>query len=154
MKKIIYVDMDDVLCDFKSAHEKAVLLNPKIAFPQSQYGFFRNLTPIEDGIEIVKKLNASEYFMVYILTAPSIRNPLCYIEKRLWIEDHFGFDMVDRLIISPNKGLSKGDYLIDDNKSGKGQERFEGVLLHFGSDDFKNWKQIFNYFTKKYNLKS
>jgi 5'(3')-deoxyribonucleotidase len=144
--------MDDVLCDFQKAHKNAIQLNPKIQFPQSQYGFFRNLEPIPGGIETVNRLNASEKFSVYILTAPSIKNPLCYTEKRLWIEDHFGIEMVNWLIISPNKGLNKGEYLIDDNNQGKGQENFEGKLLHFGSKDFKGWSQILDYFEEKYDL--
>jgi len=153
VEKIIYVDMDDVLCDFTGAYEKAIDQNPKIEFPQSQYGFFRNLKPIPSGVETVNFLNSVENFQVYILTAPSIRNPLCYIEKRLWIEDYFDLDMVNRLIISPNKGLNKGDYLIDDNESGKGQEHFEGKLLHFGSASFKDWNQILMYFKEEYDLK-
>jgi len=146
--------MDDVLCDFKTAHEKAIQQNPQIKFPQSQYGFFRNLEPISKGVETVKFLNSIENFDVYILTAPSIRNPLCYIEKRMWIEDYFDLEMVNKLIISPNKGLNKGDYLIDDNKIGKGQENFEGKLLHFGSENFKNWNQILKYFKEEYDLTS
>lgn len=152
MKKIIYVDMDDVLCDFTKASQKAVLNNPAIQYPQSQYGFFRNLEPIKDGIETVNYLRSIDLFEVYILTAPSVLNPLCYTEKRLWMEDYFGLDMLNRLIISPNKGLNKGHYLIDDNDSGKGQENFEGQLLHFGSDTFKNWTAILHFFKEKYHL--
>ena len=46
-------------------------------------------------------------------------NPLCYIEKRLWVEAHLGFDVVNRLIISAHKGLNKGHFLIDDNVEGR-----------------------------------
>ena len=60
MKEIIYVDMDDVLCDFSNAYQKALLDNPKIKYPQSQYGFFRNLEPIKDSLEVVKYLNSVE----------------------------------------------------------------------------------------------
>ena len=115
--------------------------------------FFRNLKPIYGGIETVNFLNSVEKFDVYILTAPSIRNPLCYIEKRLWIEDYFNLEMVNKLIISPNKGLNKGDYLIDDNNKGKGQENFEGKLLHFGSEIYKDWNQILKYYKEEYGLK-
>lgn len=145
--------MDDVLCDFTEAHARDLKQNPSIKFPQSQYGFFRNLKPIVNGVETVNFLNSVEDFSVYILTAPSIRNPLCYVEKRLWIEDHFGLEMVNKLIISPNKGLNKGDYLIDDNDSGKGQENFEGKLLQFGSTESKDWNQILKYFKEQYSLK-
>ncbi len=152
MKKIIYIDMDDVLCDFTSSHSAALARNPKIKYPQSQYGFFRSLKPIKGGIEAVKYLMSKEIFDVYILTAPSVKNPLCYIEKRLWIEDYFGFDMVYRLIISPNKGLNKGDYLIDDNDRGRGQENFEGKLLQFGSKEYESWNEVIGYFNEAYSL--
>ena len=39
-KKIVYVDMDGVLCDFADAHRQALERQPEIAYPQSQYGFF------------------------------------------------------------------------------------------------------------------
>ena len=57
--------------------------------------------------------------------------------------------MVRKLIISPNKGLNKGDYLIDDNKSGRGQENFEGELIHFGTEGLYNWAEILVYFYDK-----
>lgn len=144
--------MDDVLCDYTTYHSKALAQNPKIPYPQSQYGFFRSLPPIRDSIESVKYLNKQKIFDVYVLTAPSIKNPLCYIEKRLWIEDYLGLEMVRKFIISPNKGLNKGDYLIDDNLSGRGQENFEGNLIHFGSTEYSNWQKVLDYFKRKYQL--
>ena len=47
MAVIVYIDMDDTLCDFRSAFEQTVADNPTIAFPQSQYGFFENIASIE-----------------------------------------------------------------------------------------------------------
>jgi len=150
-KKIIYLDMDDVLCEYTKANQQALQENPKIQFPQSQYGFFRSLEPMKDAISAVNYLRQQPLFDLYILTAPSVKNPLCYTEKRLWVEDHLGFEMVERLIISPNKGLNIGDYLIDDHKSGRGQENFTGQLLQFGTAEFENWQKILNYFKTKYS---
>jgi len=96
--------MDDVLCDYTGAYQKALENNPKIQFPQSQYDFYRKLKPLKNALTSVQYLNEKSNFEVYILTAPSVNNPLCYTEKRLWVEDHLGFEMVNRLIISPNKG--------------------------------------------------
>lgn len=152
MRKIIYVDMDDVLCAYTKAFDNALKLKPAIRFPQSQYGFFRNLAPVTGGIETVKLLDAQNIFDVYILTAPSVYNPLCYTEKRMWIEDHFGFDMVKKLIISPNKGLNKGDYLIDDHEAGRGQENFTGQLLHFGANKYPGWGEVLEYFKVNYHV--
>ncbi|MBX2871687.1 MAG: hypothetical protein KTR30_06300 [Saprospiraceae bacterium] len=148
--KIVYVDMDGVLCDFEGAHQQALSRQPEIAYPQSQYGFFRNLEPLNNALESVELLRQIPALELYILTAPSIYNPLCYVEKREWVETHLGMEWVRKLIISPNKGLSKGHYLIDDHADGRGQESFEGKLLQFGSGKFPDWLSITSYFTNKY----
>ncbi len=140
--------MDGVLCDYQNAFDEAIQLNPKIAFPQSQFDFYRKLKPIKDAIESVNKLLQNNDFEVYILTAPSIYNPLSYTEKRIWVEEYLGMQMVEKLIISPNKSLLKGHYLIDDTKEGRGQENFEGKLIHFGSEKFSDWQKVLSYFDK------
>ena len=139
---IVYIDMDDVICDYSSAFESDLEANPGIQFPQSQYGFFQKLKPIEGAIISVEALIKSEKYVPYVLTAPSTRNPFSYTEKRIWIEKYFGYDFTKRLIICSDKGLLKGDILIDDNTSGKGQENFEGQLIYFGSDEFPNWEAV------------
>jgi 5'(3')-deoxyribonucleotidase len=139
---IIYIDMDDVLCDYTADFNKAIEETPSIAFPQSQYGFYANLAPITGAVESVKKLINSERFDPYILTAPSTRNPFSYTEKRVWIEKYFGIEFTEKLIISPNKGLLKGDILIDDLIEGRGQENFEGKIMQFGSTDYPDWKSV------------
>ena len=136
--------MDDVICNYSEAFNKALEESPKMLFPQSQYGFFANLKPIKKAIESVSKFLASNDYETYFLTAPSIRNPFSYTEKRVWIENHFGYSAVEKMIICSNKGLLKGDILIDDNAHGKGQESFEGRLMHFGSNEFPNWESITN----------
>lgn len=146
MKKIVYIDMDDTLCDLQTAVKTAKHRNPKMPFPQAEYGFFANLEPLPFAKEAVTRLSSSEKYEPWILTAPSLINPLCYTEKRVWVESHLGMKMVERLIISPNKALLKGDYLIDDNIEGKGQEGFEGELIQFGSNEFPSWKAIIEKF--------
>lgn len=142
MRRIVYVDLDDTLCDFKSAFEEAIKDNPSIQYPQSQYRFFANLKPIQGGLEVMQALKASERYDPYILSAPSTRNPLSYAEKREWVETHLGYEYCERLILCPHKGLLKGDYLIDDNVNGKGQDHFEGELIHFGSSMHPDWHAI------------
>ena len=139
---IVYIDMDDVLCDYSGAYEADLLKNPGIQFPQSQFGFFEKLEPLKDAIEVVNLLIASDKYEPYILTAPSARNPFSYTEKRVWIERKFGYSFVENLIICSNKALLKGDILIDDYASGKGQERFEGRLILFGAKEFPDWQAI------------
>ena len=141
---VIYIDMDDVLCQYSVAHSVARQEDGSNAWPQSKPGFFESLVPMTGAIASVRTLQ--EHHSVYVLTAPSTRNPLSYTEKRLWIESHFDYQFTKRLILSPNKGLLKGDFLIDDNVTGKGQENFEGQLIHFGSAEFPDWEAVLRFF--------
>ena len=139
---IVYIDMDDTLCEFSQAYTAAKRANPEIEYPQSIPGFFENLAPKPGAVESVVQLINTPKYRPYILTAPSTRNPLSYTEKRLWIEQYFGYDFVKRLVISPDKSLLKGDYLIDDYDRGKGQDQFEGELILFGSDAYPDWARV------------
>ncbi len=62
------------------------------------------------------------------------------------VENHLGFEFTHNLILTTNKGLLKGDYLIDDYVAGRGQENFEGELIHFGSDKYPDWCSIMKCF--------
>ena len=150
--KIIYVDMDGVLTDFRKSFSNSIKKNPEITYPQSKYGFFRKLPSIDGAIESFNWLFEQDFFDVYILTAPSVHNPSCYTEKREWVEDHLGMKAVRKLIISPAKNLNMGDYLIDDHRNGNGQDLFKGEFIHFGGEKYKNWTDVVNYFKLMYNL--
>lgn len=137
--------MDFTLCDYEEGFRRHKEKYPDLKYPQSQPGMYAALNPMPGAVESFKWLMAQPQLDVYILTAPSIQNPHCYSEKRIWVENHLGMEAVKRLIISPNKGLNKGDYLIDDNVSGKGQESFEGELIHFGSKRYPSWDSVMIY---------
>lgn len=138
----IYIDMDDVLCNYSSKIKDHSQKNPDNPFPQSLPGFFRSLEPKDGALAAVEQLRKQTNVEVYILTAPSTKNPLSYTEKRLWVEDKFGYEMTHNLIICSHKGLLKGNILIDDYASGRGQEFFEGQLIHFGHKEYPNWEAI------------
>ena len=149
---IVYVDMDNVMCDFNGAKKRALKENPGIEFPHSQVDFFRKLEPIY-GVGDALKSFIDAGVDVYILTAPSTMNPMSYIEKMLWVRDHLGQFWVERLIISKHKHLNKGDILIDDMASGCGQDKFEGELVQFGSKKFPNWATVKEYIFEKAKAK-
>lgn len=144
--KIVYIDMDGVLADFNKSHTQKLIDEPRIQFPQCQYGFFRNLEVIEHSVNVCKLLLSCPVFDPYILTAPSKDNPFCYTEKRVWVEENMGREWVDRLIISPHKHLNIGDFLIDDRDKGNGQDKFKGKLIHFGSSEFPDWFKVEEFF--------
>lgn len=137
-KSIAYVDMDDTLCQFTSSVVEYRAKSPCIVIPWSTCDFFRKLKPIEGAIDGIKQLDKE--FDVWILTRPSMHNPMSYMEKRLWVEDHLGFDWCKKLIICPDKTLMKPGLLIDDvNWQIKG---FSGPQLLFGSSECPDWKTV------------
>ena len=142
-KPILHIDMDDTINDYSIYHKHRILWNPKNQYPQSEYGFFTNIPP-KMGIKSYSNL-LSEHFDVWILTRPSYKNPLCYTEKRVWVENHLGLEWCEKLIISPNKALIKGDYLVDDVL----WEGFEGEQIQFGSKEFPTWTEVFSYLMTK-----
>jgi 5'-nucleotidase len=135
-KPILYIDMDDTMCDFTTAKNEAYELDPNLLYPWSVSGFFENLQPIEGVIDAIKRLE--EFYDIWILTSPSVRNPLSYTEKRLWIEKYLGLDYCYKLIISTNKSLLKGYLLIDDY-----EHNFDGIQILFG-EDCHNWKEVYD----------
>ena len=141
-KKIVYVDMDGVMCDFFGAAKKALTENPKQRYPQSKWGFFLKLEEIPGAIEGFKKLQKK--YDVWILTRPSFMNVNCYTEKAQWVWDHLGYDVLEKTIFSGDKSLLIGDYLIDDQNNAN-QDKFKGEWIHFNSSKFKNWDDVVNY---------
>lgn len=146
-RKKVYVDMDNVLCDFVKLYLKHKKEHPEIMFPQSQFGFFSNMEPVQDAVSSFKKLE--EHFDVYILTRPSIYNLMCYTEKADWVKRHLGFNTLENLIMCCDKSLLKGldGYLIDDDTKA-GQLDFEGEHIHFKTDKFPDWNSVIKYLIK------
>lgn len=144
MKKIVYVDMDGVTADFDKAFpavaEKTWVEGDEKKVPE---GFFLNLEPIDGSVEALHRLAELGYDL-YFLSTPQWSNPDSWKEKRLWVEKHFGELMFKRLILTHNKGLLKGSYLIDD-RTQNGADTFEGLHIHFGSESFPIWKTVVSF---------
>jgi 5'(3')-deoxyribonucleotidase len=49
-----------------------------------------------------------------------------------------------RLILSHNKHLNIGDYLIDD-RTANGAGKFTGMHIHFGTERFPDWDSVVSY---------
>lgn len=146
MKKIIDIDMDDTLCNYSSARYYAIKKDPLIEYPQSQYGFFYNLQPMDGAIWFVNLLQRD--FDVHIVTRPSVKNLLCYTEKAAWVKEHFGEEMLNNLTITCHKDRLDGDYLIDDVE----WPAYPGEQILFGKQPFENWRKVWFYIMRKENL--
>jgi hypothetical protein len=64
-----------------------------------------------------------------------------------FIQKYFPDDLYKRLILTHNKDLCKGDYLVDDRPN-HGAEQFEGEWIHFGSNRFPDWNAVVAYLTQ------
>ncbi len=144
MKKILYVDMDNVLVDFQSG------INKLSAETQIQYlkredevpGIFSLMEPKEGAIEAYKQL--AEKFDTYILSTSPWENHTAASDKLVWVKTHLGEIAKKRLILSHHKNLNHGDYLIDD-RTANGVDRFIGKHIHFGKEEFPDWKSVTEY---------
>ena len=148
MKKIVYIDMDNVLVDFPSAFEylDEITLKKYEGRLDEVPGIFALMKPIEGAIEAFKKL--SEKYDVYILSTSPWNNPTAWSDKLEWVKKYLGDLAYKRLILTHHKNLNKGDYLIDDRtKNGAGE--FEGELILFGSEKFPNWNAVLDYLLKE-----
>lgn len=148
MKKIVYVDMDNVLVDFPSGIAR--LDEKDKAEFQGSYDdcprIFALMDPMPDAIESYREL--AELFDTYILSTSPWANHQALVHKLEWVKHHLGADKGDpaykRLIFSHRKDLNKGDFLIDD-RTKNGASEFEGQHIHFGQSEFPDWQSVMTY---------
>lgn len=159
-KKILYIDMDGVIADFAKAvnniDPSLNLLNNTINNENevdrvdeiclANPNIFHDLEPMPDSIEYVKKL--FELYEVYFLSTPMWIVPESFTGKRIWLETHFGSMAAKRLILTHRKDLNIGDYLVDDRKH-NGAGEFTGMHIHFGTDRFPAWQNVYDYLWMK-----
>jgi len=147
-KKILYIDMDNVLVDFKSALviQPKEILEKYSGIEDDIPNLFSQMQPMKDAIESFNKL--SKMYDTYILSTAPWKNPTAWCDKLEWVKKHLGDAAYKRLIISHHKNLNKGDYLIDDRIK-NGAAEFEGELILFGSERFPNWQSVCAYLTRE-----
>lgn len=152
MKKIIYIDMDNVLVDFKTGIDKLDndTLNEYEGRLDEVPNIFSLMDPFNNAIESVEKLSGK--YDLYILSTAPWLNPTAWIHKIEWVHKHFGKEkdslFYKRLIISHHKNLNSGDYLIDDRPN-NGAKDFKGEWIHFGSESFPDWNSVTRYLLSK-----
>ena len=143
-KKVIYLDMDNVLVDFMSG------VNACDARTRRRYdgrydeipGVFALMQPLDGAVAAYHRLRT--YFDTYIASTAPWENPSAWSDKRDWVERHLGRPARKRLILTHHKNLLRGDFIVDD-RTKRGVDRFDGEHVHFGSRTFPDWKSVVEY---------
>ena len=146
-KKVLYVDMDNVLVHFMSGVEKVA---PEVARGFKDLddipGVFALMDPMPGAIEAFHELAGK--FDIYILSTAPWNNPTAASDKVQWVKKHLPEVGRKRLILSHHKNLNAGDFLVDDRKA-RGVEQFKGEHIHFGTPRFPDWAAVVKYLADK-----
>ena len=151
MKKIVDVDMDNVLVDFQSSFPKL----PKMVLDEYKNdkddipGIFALMEPMPGAIESFIEL--TKHFETYVLSTAPWNNPSAWSDKLLWTKNNLGEHALKRLILTHHKNLNTGDYLIDD-RTKRGADSFAGEHIHFGTEKFPDWPAVMEYLRSKERL--
>lgn len=130
------------LNDGRTDGEKAI-----IASIMKTPGFYRSLEPIE-GARLALKQMVKLGHDVRIVTSPWNSNPTCASDKLNWVADHYGPQWAQRVIITTDKTLVRGDILIDDKPVITGELPEYGTYQEQAADT-RSWEHIL--FDQPYN---
>lgn len=88
-----------------------------------------------------------EHYAMYIVAPSPAYNPEYIAEVMRWAEDVVNVPTWQHLVFTNRKDLIYGDYLIDPSDE-YGAADFMGTLIKFGSDTFKTWEEIIEFFSR------
>lgn len=104
-------------------------LKPLAAEILLESGFFRDMVPVPGAKEALEEMQTMG-FEVFICSSPLSTYQNCVLEKYEWVEEHLGAAWVRQLILTKDKTVIKGDFLIDDKP------------LITGAQDPPDWEHI------------
>lgn len=143
-KPVVYVDMDNVLVDFQSGIDRLPWDDQREY--EGRYDEHPHIFALMEALPnaVAGFMMLCEHFDVYILSTAPWENPNAWMHKRQWVEKHLGSAAHKRLILSHNKHMNVGHYLIDD-RTANGAGKFTGELIQFGNEQFPDWKAVIKY---------
>ena len=135
--------MDNVLVDFKTGIDRISSYKKEYEGRYDEVpDIFSLMDPMEGAIDSYNKL--SSQYDTYILSTSPWNNPSAWQDKILWVKKYLEKSAYKRLILSHHKNLNRGDYLIDDRLK-NGADKFIGEHIHFGTEQFPDWKSVLIY---------
>lgn len=148
MQKTLFVDMDNVLVDFRSgiARLSADVVRQFDGRLDDVPGIFALMDPLPNAVESFQEL--ARMFDTYILSTSPWDNPSAWSDKLLWVKRYLGTAGYKRLILSHHKNLNLGHFLVDDRLK-NGADRFQGEHILFGSGQFPDWPAVVSYLSRR-----
>jgi hypothetical protein len=144
-KKIVYFDMDGVLVNFQSGIDQ--LNHVDLELYKGNYdkvpNIFSTMKPNLDMISLWEQMVNDERYDCYILSTSPWYNATAASDKVEWVKKHIP-SAFKRVILSHNKHLNIGDYLIDD-RTANGAGKFTGELIQYGTEKFPTAQSIKTY---------
>jgi 5'(3')-deoxyribonucleotidase len=149
-RRVICVDMDEVIADALSEHllrynrefsetVRAADLRgrwlwdyvpPSRVHALEQYmlseDFFSVLGVMPESQRVLERLQ--QHFDIFIATA-AMEVPSSFNAKFKWLAEHFPFISAAHIVFCGDKGILRGDYLIDDNPRQLRRFHGEGILF-------------------------
>ncbi len=169
-RKIICVDMDEVIADALGEHllrynrdfnEKLTMADlhgkwiwdfvpPERLSQLERYirtdDFFAKLEVMPHAQRVLHRLQ--EQYEVFIATA-AMEVPTSFTSKFEWLKAHFPFIRPSHIVFCGDKGILRGDFLIDDNPRQLRRFRGEGILYSAPANVFvsefrrvRDWTEV------------
>ncbi len=169
-KKVLFLDMDDVMADTAMAFLKVYNAHFKTSYTKESIkqgtvwedeivknyreirgvifkpGFFRAIPVMLGAPEVVEALN--DKYDVFVASA-AMEFPISLKEKHDWLNEYFPFIHWKNMIMCGDKSILKGDILIDDHL--KNLSVFDGRAVLFdgihnqhveGYERVNNWAEV------------
>ena len=86
-----------------------------------------------------------ERYDVYLVAGLHPNSPDRAAAVQQWLFDTLGVPSFRHIVLTNRKDLLYGDYLIDATEAG-GSLQFMGTRIAFGSETFKTWEEVIEYF--------
>jgi len=137
-KVVVYFDMDNVLVNFQSGIDQ--LSDSQLKSYNNNYdevpGIFRTMKPYDDMVDLFNDMSEDSRYDCYILSTSPWNNPSAASDKVAWVQKYIP-KAYKKLILSHNKHLNLGDFLIDD-RTANGAGDFSGKLLKYGNNGYSS----------------